>query len=78
MMMEKTKIDVDIVHIQRIGIMTLSGSSIYRYRRLTLIGINACLMSLAPSRVTKYSLQKKVSLSIQVDDASNTVQTRVH
>jgi hypothetical protein len=59
MMMEKTKIDVDIVHIQRIGIMTLSGSSIYRYRGLTLIGINACLMSLAPSRVTKYSLQKR-------------------
>jgi hypothetical protein len=31
MMTGKTENDVDIVHVQRIGIMTPSGSSLYRY-----------------------------------------------
>jgi hypothetical protein len=31
-MMKKTKIDVDTLYVQRIGIMTLSGSFLYRYR----------------------------------------------
>jgi hypothetical protein len=30
-MEKKTENDVDIVHVQRISIMTLSGSSLYRY-----------------------------------------------
>jgi hypothetical protein len=48
----KTEDDVYIVHAERIGIMTLSGSSLYRYRGINNQGYTRSKHSSAPMAFT--------------------------